>query len=217
MVFCGFRTVSRLAGQCVVIFIRIVSVLWSKSDFGCSRVFQGSKEQENPAVFTVFTSGRDRKNLELSASFTVEAAMVMGVLLMSVAMLIQYAYAEHDKAIGAMILEETLIRAGRDQEGEYSDSYFEDIGEKMGETRLWFEEYEIEISKGPTKITGKASAGDWNKEIKMDLFRPGTFLRQKENFQGIMNDGDKNDDGAYRVQEGDESELYGDPFRDRSE
>lgn len=217
MVFCGVRAVYRLARQCTVIFIRAVSVFWRKSDFCCSREFRTSKEKTLAAVFNLFTTGRNRKDRRFCASFTIEATMVMGVLLMAIAMLIRYAYVEHDKVVGAMILEESLIRARRDSEIEDSDYYFKDTGENMGSAGLWFDEYEVDITTGDTKIKGKASAGDWNKEIEMDLFRPGDYLRKKEYLQGILNNGDKNDDGSDRVQTGDESELYGDPFGDRSE
>ena len=216
MVFYRVRIVSRLARQCAVIFIGIVSMLWGESDFCCPKLFSSSKEEQDSSVFTVFASGRDRTADGLRASFTIEAAIVMGVLLMSLSMLIQYAYTEHDKVIGAMILEETLIRARRDSKREDAEQYYESIGEQMGTSQLWFDEYEMEISIGTTGITGKAVSDDWKKEIELDLFRPSDFLRKKEMLQGIWNNGDK-DDGEDRIQEGNESELHGDPIRDRSE
>ena len=197
MVFRGFRAVYRLARQCAAILIGIVSELWGKPGSCCSKTFSTSKEEHDTTIFTIPASGRDRNNLELRASFTIEAAVVMGVLLMSVAMLIQYGYTEHDKVIGSMILEEMLIRARRDSERNYSEQYYEDIGEQKGNSRLWFDEYKIEISIGKSVIVGKASSEVWKKEIEMDLFQPGDFLRKKELLQEIWNNGEKDNDGEY--------------------
>lgn len=210
MVFLDIRTVYGLARQFAVVFVRFVSLLWSKSDPYCPRVFQ--KEKNDSALFTVFTSCRDRNGVRFGASFTIEATLVLGVVFMTIALLIQYAYTEHDKVTGTIILEEVLIRARKDYEEEYSDAFFEDVGKQLGNPRLWMGEYEIEISKKLNKIEGKASAGEWSKEIEVDLFRPSTFLRQKDSLQRLMKDGEGNDDRAYRVQTGDEQELYGDSF-----
>lgn len=212
MVFLGIRTVYGLARQFAVIFVRIVSLFWSKFVFSCARVFQKSEEKDDIAISAIFTSCRNRNDVRLGAFFTVEATMVLGVVFLSLALLIQYAYTEHDKVTGTMILEEALIRARMDYEGEYSDQYFENMGKKLGNPRLWLGEYEIRISTDRNEIEGKASAGEWNKEIEMRLFRPSTFLRQKDSLQGRRKDGDENDDREYRVQTGDEQELHGDSF-----
>lgn len=46
-----------------------------------------------------------------SASITVEASIILSVVLLSLAAFIRYAYTVHDTVTGSMILEETLERA----------------------------------------------------------------------------------------------------------
>ena len=121
MVFCCFRTIHKLAGQLTAIFVRIVIMFWSMSHCLWSKRSSKTNAKNNSAIFTVFTSGGNRNDPGLCASFTIEATLVLGVLFMSIALLSQYAYIQHDKITGTIILEEMLVRSRRDLDGEYSE------------------------------------------------------------------------------------------------
>lgn len=147
------------------------------------------------------------------ASFTIEATLVLGVVFMTVAMLIRYAYIEHDKITGTMILAETVQKARTYSGKELSPAYFEEQGELRGNPRLWLGEYQLEInSDWRKKINGEAAAGEWRQEIEMDMFLPGDFLRQTEALKALIENGEEQDDRGDRIQERDESELYGNTF-----
>ena len=51
-----------------------------------------------------------QKNQKYDGSMTVEASIVMSVVILSLASLIRYAYTVHDTVTGGMILEETIER-----------------------------------------------------------------------------------------------------------
>lgn len=204
MVFRCIWILYGVARQFAAVFVRIISLLWSEFNSCRSRLFQKKKEQDLASVFTVCSSGWSRDDAKFRASFTIEATVVLGVLFMAIASLIRYIYTEHDKVIGTMILEEMLVRARRDYEGVYQENYFESIGGQLGSSQLWFDDYELDISRKKNLLEGKASAGEWEQEMEMGVFNPSAFLRLKEDFQGLTEDGEENNDREYPVQAGDE-------------
>jgi len=212
MVFSGFGLVYGLARKFTVVFVRIILMFWGESDSNCKGAFGTRKERNETSVFTVFASHGNRNDIRYAASFTIEATLVLGVIFMTIALMIQYAYTEYDKVTGTVILQEMIVRERSDHKGEDRNSYFKIIGKQLGNPRLWLGEYEIEISNNLLKIEGKATAGEWSKTIEIDLFRPSTFLRQEDCLRKVMKDGEENNDGTYRVQAGNESELYDDSF-----
>lgn len=208
MVFCGFRILYRLAEKFMFVFIRAVFMFWIEFMCYCIKNFEEKKRKYNLSLSSIPSSCRNPYDVRFCAVFTIEAAFVLGIVFMSIALLIQYAYTEYDKVTGTMILEEMLIRARR--ETDDSESYFEDMGEQLGNPRLWFDEYKVDISIEKDKVSGEASSGEWEKEIELDIFRPGTYLRQREFLEEVLKDGEEHEDGEYRVQAGNEPELYGD-------
>lgn len=78
-----------------------------------------------------------------SASITVEASMVLSVVLLSMAAFIRYAYTVHDMVTGSMILEETLERARNNVDEKKKTDSFEQEGSLMGNPRLYLGTYEI--------------------------------------------------------------------------
>lgn len=217
MVFLNVRVIFGLAAQFAAVFVRIISLFWCQFMDRCPRMFRTQKKHKVPAFFNVFTSDGDQDDMELCAVFTIEAAIVLGIVFMSVALLIRYAYTEHDKVTGTSILQEMLIHVRQNYENEDAEAYFEDAGKQLGNPRLWLGEYEIEISSERSKVSGKASAGEWRKEIEMELFRPGMYIRQRDYLTELLKDGEEKDEGEHRVQTGNESELYGDPFGNEME
>ncbi len=55
-----------------------------------------------------FYEEKRQKNQKYDGSMTVEASIVMSVVILSLASLIRYAYTVHDTVTGSMILEETI-------------------------------------------------------------------------------------------------------------
>ena len=212
MVFHGIRTVYGLARQSAVVFVRVILMFCCKSRIDGSRGISKKEKGNDVALSSVFTSDGIPANMGLRASFTIEATLVLGVVFMSIALVIQYAYTEHDKVTGNMILQEMLVCARADLQEEHSEDYFEEMGRQLGNPRLWMGEYEIEISRERNTVTGKASAGEWNKEIEIELFQPSAFLRMSDCFRDLTEGEGEMDDNGDRVQAGDEPELYGDSF-----
>ena len=190
-------------------------MFWIKFMFRCIKAFEAKKKKCNVSLFTIPSSRGNRDDVRFHALFTIEATLVLGVVFMSIALLIQYAYIEYDKVTGTMILEEMLIRARRVEED--SESHFEELGEQLGNPRLWLDEYEIDISMERGKVSGKASSGEWEKELEMDVFQPSAYLRQREFLEEVLRDGEEHEDREDRIQTGNEPELYGDPFRNGME
>ena len=212
MVFHNIRAIYGLARQSAVVFVRVILMFCCKPGFGGPNWISEKKERNDAALSSLFASNGYLANMGLRASFTIEATLVLGVVFMSTALMIQYAYTEHDKVTGNMILQETLISARADLQEEHSEDYFEEMGRQLGNPRLWMGEYEIEISRERNTVTGKAAAGKWNKEMEIGLFQPSAILRMSDCFRDLTEGEGEMDDNGDRVQAGDEPELYGDSF-----
>ena len=117
-----------------------------------------------------------------SASITVEASMVLSVVLLSMAAFIRYAYTVHDMVTGSMILEETLERARNNVDEKKKTDSFEQEGSLMGNPRLYLGTYEIHLKVGALT---DASAGDWSLHMERADIHPETFLRQQDALRKI--------------------------------
>lgn len=147
-----------------------------------------------------------RKKRRYRASFTVEAAFVLGVVMACICGLIGYAYNMHDTVTGKMILEEVMIQAQKIEDAEELSERseirrLEVYGEELGNPRLWLGAYNVEIDLKNKRVTGKAEAGDWFQEIEMARFRPGETLLSFEALKEIEKEWMSNGNG---IQEGDE-------------
>lgn len=147
-----------------------------------------------------------RKKRRYRASFTVEAAFVLGVVMACICGLIGYAYNMHDTVTGKMILEEVMIQAQKiedaDELSERSEiRRLEAYGEELGNPRLWLGAYNVEIDLKNKRVTGKAEAGDWFQETEMARFRPGETLLSFEALKEIEKEWMSDGNG---IQEGDE-------------
>ena len=114
---------------------------------------------------------------------TVEASIVMSVVILSLASLIRYAYTVHDTVTGSMILEETIERVRNNVDKKKTPDVFAAEGTRMGNPRLFLGEYMIGLKTG---ITGDASAGDWHLSMERTDFQPATFLRKQDAAKKIM-------------------------------
>ena len=120
-----------------------------------------------------------------SASITVEASMVLSVVLLSMAAFIRYAYTVHDMVTGSMILGETLERARNNVDEKKKTDSFEQEGSLMGNPRLYLGTYEIHLKVGALTAEGDASAGDWSLHMERADIHPETFLRQQDALRKI--------------------------------
>ena len=127
-----------------------------------------------------------QKNQKYDGSMTVEASIVMSVVILSLASLIRYAYTVHDTVTGGMILEETIERVRNNVDKKKKPDMFEAEGTRMGNPRLFLGEYTIGLKTGITGITGDASAGDWHLSMERTDFQPATFLRKQDAAKKIM-------------------------------
>ncbi len=120
-----------------------------------------------------------------SASITVEASIILSVVLLSLAAFIRYAYTVHDTVTGSMILEETLERARNNVNEKKTIDSFEQEGSQMGNPRLYLGAYEIHLNLGALTAEGDAAAGDWSLHIERADIHPETFLRQQDALKKI--------------------------------
>lgn len=128
----------------------------------------------------------------LVASFTIEATLVLLVVFFTLAATIKHAYYLHDTITGNMIFEESLEQAryyvGKEDGAEGRDATIKTKGEQKGNPRLLLGDYRLDIERITGKIKGSAKAGDWNNQIEIGLFQPGTFLRR---YQALSTLGEK--------------------------
>ena len=120
-----------------------------------------------------------------SASITVEASIILSVVLLSLAAFIRYAYTVHDTVTGSMILEETLERARNNVNEKKTIDSFEQEGSQMGNPRLYLGAYELHLNLGALSAEGDAAAGDWSLHIERADIHPETFLRQQDALKKI--------------------------------
>ena len=114
------------------------------------------------------------------ASFTVEAAMVLGIVFLTIGALIKEAYILHDTVTGSMILEEMMEKVRYCKDGSENVKYYEQNGEKLGSPRLWLGDYDLHLRINERTIEGKARAGKWVLHMEMKSFEPAVFLRRTE-------------------------------------
>lgn len=110
------------------------------------------------------------------ASFTVEAALVMAVVLWALGFMIKQTYILYDQVSGSMILQEAVENTRYAPAG--CGGEFASVGERQGNPRLWMGEYHITIKETGSKVKGTALAGSWQSEIEMKVNRPERFLRR---------------------------------------
>lgn len=112
----------------------------------------------------------------LPGSLTVEAACVMAMVLLAVSVMIHQAARVHDKTAGAMGLHEA-VEKGRHEKVADLDEIVSAVLEHMGNP-MTFSQYEAQLERHGSHITGRGQGGNWFYEIEGKQFRPETFLRR---------------------------------------
>lgn len=106
----------------------------------------------------------------LKASYTIEAAYVMAILIFSLSAMILSAYRIHDETAGAMAVQESVEKLRHIEDREKD----RDIGIR----RVYLKnEYNIETKVTGKNITGKGKGASWKLEIQTKRYEPKEFLR----------------------------------------
>lgn len=113
-------------------------------------------------------------------SFTVEAAIVMAVVLWALLISIQAAYRVRDKTAGTMAVQEAVQRL-RHNESEPLDEAVT-WAEKRAGKPFYGKRYEFDLKLSGNPITGKkvkavATGGKWKLCMEQDVFDPENFIR----------------------------------------
>lgn len=116
----------------------------------------------------------------LRASYTVEAAIVMAILLWAVSFSIQEAYRLRDEVTGAMALGEAVERLRHNESDEVGKAA--EWAVRRAGTPFSWKEYEFRLEMSGTPFTGKrvhalGKGGRWSLEIEENVFDPENFLR----------------------------------------
>lgn len=140
-------------------------------------------EKKRSSIFAFPGSCMDRNAVlkgRLRASYTVEAAIVMAILLWAVVFSIQAAYRLRDEVTGAMALSETVERLRHNESGQEEEAA-EWAARRAGTPFSW-KGYEFGFNVSGNPLTGKkvkasGKGGRWSLEIEEVIFDPENFLR----------------------------------------
>lgn len=116
----------------------------------------------------------------VSGSFTVEAAVVMAVVLWALLASIQSAYRVRDRTAGAMAIEEAVQRL-RHNESEPEEEAALWAEKRAGKPFYW-DRYQFDLKLSGNPITGRkvkavAAGGAWKLSMERDVFDPENFIR----------------------------------------
>lgn len=173
--FYCYRDVSWiLEKHCTVVrrgdLLRIL--LYGNDDVGDMETY--FHEKEKCAISPVSNAGRNMAgyfiNKRLKASYTIEAAYVMAVVLLSLAAMILAAYQIHDETAGAMAVQQAVEKLTHLEE--------EDRERDIPVRNVYLKDaYDIWIEADAINITGKGTGRSWKLEITTKKYDPERFLR----------------------------------------
>lgn len=211
MVFCDFRTFFKSVEESALTFIGTFFERFVRSDRSGSGIYaENFATGKEDGISPFFDSGRNLDctfvmgnnqeryecaggGREVSASFTVEAAFVMAIVLFVMGFVIKKSYILYDEVTGAMILEESLENTRYNEADAEMGKYFAKKGEQQGNPRLWLGQYEIIITETDGWVKGGAGAGGWQTQIEMRRHDPKRFLRR---IQALLEKRCMPDDGS---------------------
>ncbi len=124
--------------------------------------------------------------MKLRGSYTVEAAFVMGMLLLAVTQGILWTYRLKDQVVGAMILEEAVEWVRYDEEiplGENLQKGLEILG------------FGVRVVDGGTYLEGTVEKNGQKREISMKRYEPEEFLRKVSMIEEGMEHGNSVSEG----------------------
>lgn len=103
------------------------------------------------------------KDTRLSGSYTVEAAAIMGIVIMILSTVIQIGYRFSAQESGIFNMQEMLEIAAHREE-DYNNS-------------LKKAAYQIVIDKSEAKLTGNVNGDGWDLHIEQPRFQPEEWIR----------------------------------------
>lgn len=116
----------------------------------------------------------------------------MAVLLFGLGTVIMEAGRIHDEVTGAMVIHEAVEKSRHEKELDLKEaaSFFQ---ANRG-ARLRLSGYRVYLDENRKTVRGRAAAGNWEKEIQGQRFRPEAFLRKITLIEKL---GHKNEDPLY--------------------
>lgn len=159
------------------------------TEHGAGKTGQGDPKT-TPSFPSFFASVRNRGDVSmrgsgrgLKGSFTVEAAWVMAMVLLSLSVMIQQAFRIHDQTVAAMCLHEAAEK-GRHGTGQKVKAAETEVEEHIGRL-MSFPSCDLELEIKGKKVYGKCRGGKWSRDIEVHRFRPETFLRKITLIEGL--------------------------------
>lgn len=122
----------------------------------------------------------------MKGSYTIEAAVIMSIFCIMMAVVIRQAYGLHDETVGKMALHERVEQARRlsPWERKQGIAEIERQAVKRKITQFSFHGFRLHLEEHSGKVAGKSEArkpdGQWNIQIEAGIFEPETFLRKTE-------------------------------------
>lgn len=118
---------------------------------------------QNGSVSSVFTPRRhlDGLSMRLRGSYTVEAAIVMGIVLTALCILMQTAFQWKNDTVGTMKLHETV---------EYKRYH-------RGSSSISVPGYQIQVSETKNKVSGQYQGRKRTVQLEKGLYEPEEFIR----------------------------------------
>lgn len=112
----------------------------------------------------------------LEGSYTLEAAVVMSVVILSLWTVIQKAYQFHDQVAGSMILHEAAELSLHEEEPDFSGRA--QAGREALNRLFTFSGSTMELEEKGDAIEGRAACGEWSRQITIKEYCPQKFLRK---------------------------------------
>lgn len=173
--FCYYRYLFGRMEKCAVILWRgdILRILLY-GNYGMEYGKMRRCKEKNSSVSALPSADRDMAGdcvMRLSASYTIEAAYVMAVVLIALVTMILGAYHIHDETAGAMAVQEAVEKS----------SYLEEVwtGKENDEIRKVYlkDSYHVQVKQNGKNITGIGTGMRWSLEIQRKKYEPEGFLR----------------------------------------
>lgn len=161
LVFPGYRPVSVLERKPVAAVLQWLfqQSVWNRG-IGMGMEKAGQCEKNQDTISSVCMDGGHG----LAGSYTVETAVLMTIVLLSMAGLVQSTYRQCRKATGTMRTHQ-MVEVLRHREEESGSVSIEGIP------------YEIKVEKKESDITGIVEGDGWSRSIKDTVFEPEAFMR----------------------------------------
>lgn len=116
------------------------------------------------------------KKKGMEGSYTLEAAIVVSVVLLSLWTMIHRAYQLHDQVTGNMILHEAVELSVHGEEPDFSERARS--GSEALDGLFTFHGSDMELKQKGDTIEGRASCGEWSRQIIIKDYCPQGFLRK---------------------------------------